>query len=187
MHIAATAFATLRNNRAVTGHDEVRERLAAVFLEDDRAGRDAHDDVVGAVPVLFLAAARLAVFRDQTRLIFEIEQSREAFIDLEDYAAAAPALPPAGPPNGRYFSRKNAIAPFPPFPACTNTLASSINRIALQPTQPSGDPSRPPQLWPQYLCRGYDARPFFLTPAEQCFLGSQRIAFTRTPRSALRA
>ncbi len=92
MHIAAAALATLRDHRRITGHHEVRERLAALFLEHDRAGRDAHDDIVGAVPVLFLAAAAFAVFRDQTRLIFEIEQRRQAFIDLEDYAAAAPAI-----------------------------------------------------------------------------------------------
>src|SRR6202167_3890304 len=92
MHIAAATLATLRNHRRVTRHHEVRERLAAYLIEDDRAGRDAHDDIVGAVTVLLLAATGLAVFRDQTRLIFEIEQRREAFIDLEDYAAAASAV-----------------------------------------------------------------------------------------------
>src|SRR5579862_6815938 len=40
-----------------------------------------------------------------------------------------PPSPPAGPPKGRYFSRRNAMAPSPPLPACTNTRASSMNRI----------------------------------------------------------
>src|SRR5260221_4311402 len=92
MHIAGATFAALRDHRSFTGHHEIRERLAVLLVEDDRAGRDAHHDIVGAVPVLFLAAAAFAVFRNQTRLIFEIEQGREAFIDLEDYAAAAPAI-----------------------------------------------------------------------------------------------
>src|ERR1700722_16789529 len=96
MHIAAAALATLRDHRRVTRHHQVREQFAAFLIEDDRAGRDAHHDVVGAMTVLFLAAAGLAVFRDQTRLIFEIEQRREAFIDLEDYAAAPPAVAARG-------------------------------------------------------------------------------------------
>src|SRR5208283_461075 len=82
----------LRDDRGVTRHHQVRQRRAAFLVEDDRAGGNSHDDIVGAVAVLFLAAAGFAVFRDQTRLIFEIEQRREAFIDLEDYAAAAPAV-----------------------------------------------------------------------------------------------
>ena len=43
-----------------------------------------------------------------------------------------PPSPPAGPPNGRNFSRRNAIAPSPPLPAWTNTLASSTNRMMAQ-------------------------------------------------------
>jgi hypothetical protein len=92
MHIAAAALATLRDHRRVSRHHEISERLAAFLVEHDRAGRDSHDDVVGAVTVLFLAATAFAVFRDQTRLIFEIEQRRQAFIDLEDYAAAVSAV-----------------------------------------------------------------------------------------------
>ena len=96
MHVAAAAFAALRDYRRVTRHHEVGERLAALLVEHDRAGRHSHDDVVGAVSVLFLAAAVFAVFRDQPRLILEIEQRRQAFIDLEDYAAAAPAVAARG-------------------------------------------------------------------------------------------
>src|ERR1700683_4777782 len=40
-----------------------------------------------------------------------------------------PPSPPAGPPKGRYFSRRNAMAPSPPLPACTKTRASSMNRM----------------------------------------------------------
>ena len=97
MHIAAPALATLRDHRRITRHHQVRERLAAVFVEDDRAGRYPHEDIVGAVPVLFLATSRLAVLRDQPRLIFEIEQRRQAFIDLENYAPTAPAIAARGP------------------------------------------------------------------------------------------
>ena len=96
VHVAAAAFAALRDHRRVTRHHEVGERLAALLVEHDRAGWHSHDDVVGAVSVLFLAAAVLAVFRDQPRLILEIEQRRQAFIDLEDYAAAAPAVAARG-------------------------------------------------------------------------------------------
>src|SRR5208283_3462623 len=92
MHIAAATLATLRDYGRVTGHHQVRDRVAALLVEHDRTGRYAHDDIVGAMTVLFLAAAAFAVFRDQARLIFEIEQRRQAFIDLEDYAAAAPAV-----------------------------------------------------------------------------------------------
>src|SRR5258707_9811047 len=94
--IDSAAVAALRDHRRFTRHHEVRECRAAFLVEHDRAGRDAHDNVVGTVPVLFLAAAGLAVFRDQTRLIFEIEQRRQAFVDLEDYAAAAPAVAARG-------------------------------------------------------------------------------------------
>ncbi len=62
MHIAAAALAALRDYRRVTRHHEVGERLPAFLVEDNRAGRDAHHDIVGAVTVLFLAAAGLAVF-----------------------------------------------------------------------------------------------------------------------------
>jgi hypothetical protein len=116
MHIAGAAFAALRDYRRVTGHHEVRERRAALLIEDDRAGRHSHDDVVGAVPILFLAAARLAVFRDQPRLIFEIEQRRQTLIDLEDYAAAAPAVAARGPAERPVLlaqKRDRTVAAFP--------------------------------------------------------------------------
>src|SRR5262249_31928487 len=41
-----------------------------------------------------------------------------------------PPSPPAGPPNGMYFSRRNATAPLPPSPAMTLTRHWSTKRIA---------------------------------------------------------
>src|SRR6476620_4652095 len=40
-----------------------------------------------------------------------------------------PPSPPLGPPRGMYFSRLNAAAPSPPFPACTSIVASSTNFV----------------------------------------------------------
>src|SRR6185312_6984501 len=40
-----------------------------------------------------------------------------------------PPSPPDGPPNGTNFSRRNATAPFPPFPATTFTSHESTNFI----------------------------------------------------------
>src|SRR5438309_567671 len=38
-----------------------------------------------------------------------------------------PPSPPDGPPRGTNFSRRNAMQPFPPSPAFTRILASSMN------------------------------------------------------------
>src|SRR5687767_1224981 len=39
----------------------------------------------------------------------------------------SPPSPPSGPPLGTNFSRRNATAPSPPFPAFTRMTASSTN------------------------------------------------------------
>src|SRR6266566_3063749 len=100
MHVAASAFAALRDRRGIAGHHEVGENFAGVLIEDDRPGRHSHHNVVGAVPVLFLAAAAFAVLCDQSRLVLEIEQRREAFIYDEDDAAAASAITARGTAEG---------------------------------------------------------------------------------------
>src|SRR5580693_7743127 len=38
-----------------------------------------------------------------------------------------PPLPPQGPPNSMYFSRRNATQPLPPLPDAIYTLATSRN------------------------------------------------------------
>src|SRR5919108_2762972 len=43
-----------------------------------------------------------------------------------------PPSPPEGPPRGTNFSRRKATQPFPPSPALTRILASSMN-MELQP------------------------------------------------------
>src|SRR5258705_2896449 len=48
-----------------------------------------------------------------------------------------PPSPPSGPPRGTNFSRRNEAEPSPPLPACSSTVASSMNFI--------GVPSRPTQ------------------------------------------
>jgi hypothetical protein len=42
----------------------------------------------------------------------------------------SPPSPPSGPPNGTNFSRRKPIAPRPPWPARTFTIASSTNFMA---------------------------------------------------------
>src|SRR5580692_1328885 len=39
----------------------------------------------------------------------------------------SPPSPPDGPPRGTYFSRRKARQPFPPSPAFTRIVASSMN------------------------------------------------------------
>src|SRR5271167_3561179 len=39
----------------------------------------------------------------------------------------SPPSPPDGPPRGTYYSRRKARQPFPPSPAFTRIVASSIN------------------------------------------------------------
>src|SRR6266478_257207 len=103
MHVAASAFAALRDRRGIAGHHEVGEDFAGVLIEDDRSGRHSHNDVVGAVSVLFFAAAAFAVLGDQSRLVLEIEQRREAFVYDEDDAAATSAVAAGGAAEGSEF------------------------------------------------------------------------------------
>src|ERR1700722_3239242 len=62
-----------------------------------------------------------------------------------------PPSPPEGPPRGTYFSRRNAIQPFPPFPPCTLILASSANTVDHQPNRNGAWPqvsAYRPTPWP---------------------------------------
>ena len=92
MHIAFAAGSTVRNRRALAREHEVRERRARLLVEDNRARRHAHDEVVALMAVLLLAAAGLAVARDETRRVFEIEQGGEALVHFENNVAAAAAI-----------------------------------------------------------------------------------------------
>src|SRR5260370_17139368 len=98
MHIAVAAGSTVRNRRALAGEHEVRERRARLLVEDDRARRHAHDEVVALMTVLLLAASGLAVTSDETRRVFKIEQCREAFVHFENNVPPPAPLPPPTPP-----------------------------------------------------------------------------------------
>src|SRR5579864_3481555 len=61
-----------------------------------------------------------------------------------------PPSPPDGPPRGTNFSRRKARQPFPPSPAFTRIVVSSMNmlrerlqRISLQATAGSADDREP--------------------------------------------
>src|SRR3990170_341914 len=53
-----------------------------------------------------------------------------------------PPSPPSGPPRGMYFSRLKLTAPFPPFPAWTSILVSSMNFMGV--TAVSGAQNKKP-------------------------------------------
>src|SRR5438093_12365711 len=55
-----------------------------------------------------------------------------------------PPSPPLGPPRGTNFSLRKARQPFPPLPASTRILASSMNMLHGRDSDTSGDRQR---LW----------------------------------------
>src|ERR1700729_3180586 len=88
-----------------------------------------------------------------------------------------PPLPPEGPPNSIYFSRRNATQPLPPSPERIKTFASSRNFIGFTVAFSSevgtgsreenasnrdrlGDPVRQPST-PLRLRKGLNFRGFF--------------------------
>ena len=96
------------------GQHEVGELLAAFLVEDHRAGRDPHNQVSALMTILLFAAARLAVARDRARHVLEVEQRGQAFVDLEDHAAAAAAVAARRSAEGaELFAQKGdrAVAP----------------------------------------------------------------------------
>ena len=103
MDIALAAFAALRDGLALAGHYHIGEDLAAFIIYSDGAGRDAHDEVIGGLAVLLLAAAAFAVACDQSRLIFEIEERRHSLVDFEDDAAATAAIAAGRPAHRAIF------------------------------------------------------------------------------------
>src|ERR1700691_2921133 len=58
-----------------------------------------------------------------------------------------PPSPPSGPPKGTNFSLRKLTQPRPPLPACTLSLASSMNFMEARPVHEKGDSwSLPPYL-----------------------------------------
>src|SRR5579872_897424 len=88
-----------------------------------------------------------------------------------------PPSPPDGPPCGTYFSRRKARQPFPPSPAFTRMMTSSINI-----EKPPGGIANPAARFPSWSCLlyGADTDIFAQPPAIVEFhypgdLGKQRV------------
>src|SRR5690348_8532796 len=114
MHVALAACAAARNDRPLARHHEVGKHFAAVLVENHRARRHAHHHIAAGMAVLLLAAPGFSVARDQTRVVFEIEQSRETLVNLENHVAAAPAVAPGGAAEGTILlaqERDRAVTP----------------------------------------------------------------------------
>ncbi len=93
--VAFAAFAALRRDEALAGVREIDERrivFGAFGVVDDRAGRDAHDDVLGAAAVLVAAFAGRAVVGFVGLLVAQVEQRRQLVVGDEDDAAAVAAV-----------------------------------------------------------------------------------------------
>src|SRR6185312_6260419 len=103
VHIALSAPSALGDYTLLIGGDQIGEQTARFFLEGERSRRDADNQVVAAMAILLFAAPRLAVARHQARLVLEIEQRREAFIDFEDDRAAVAAVTARGAAEGPIF------------------------------------------------------------------------------------
>jgi hypothetical protein len=103
VHVAASPFTGLRDSCACPGHDQVGDHFAALVIEDHGTGRDAYDQVIGGPAILLLTAARVTIAGDQSWLIFEVEQGREAFIDLEDHTSATTTVTTGRAAEGPVF------------------------------------------------------------------------------------
>jgi hypothetical protein len=103
VHVTASPFTALRDNCACARHHQVGDDLATLVIEDHRTGWNAYGKIIAGTAILLLTAAWLAIAGYQARLIFEVEQGGEAFIDLEDYACAAATVTTRGAAEGPVF------------------------------------------------------------------------------------
>src|SRR5208337_471816 len=80
-------------------------------------------------PAPFLPGFALKRFRyrKSSRLPFRSEASSTTL-------PPSPPSPPSGPPRGTYFSRRKPTHPFPPLPATTVIVTSSMNFIGQNTT-----------------------------------------------------
>jgi hypothetical protein len=93
MHIASTTATPVRDDGALMGSHQISQQLPALLVDRNCARRHLDDEGAAVVAKLMLAAPGFAVARDQPGLIFEIQQGRQSFVDLQYYVSTTTAIP----------------------------------------------------------------------------------------------
>src|SRR5947207_1619899 len=103
MLVAEATLAALGDGEVHTGGAEVHNQFPGCFVERQRAGRDADDEVLAGEAELLLAAPGLAALGVPVVLAAEVEEGVDVLVGDEDDIAAAPSVAAVGAALGDVF------------------------------------------------------------------------------------
>ncbi len=92
MHVAEPALPSPRDEQALAVHGEIADLLVGRRVDDDRADRHAHDEILAALAGHLPAHAVLAALGAEFPLVAEIDQRVDALVGDQPDAAAGTAV-----------------------------------------------------------------------------------------------
>src|SRR5690348_14165831 len=94
MDITTATAPTLGNCGACVRRNEIGQQSSALIVESDRSRWYTHDKIAPIVPILLLATTWFSVLGNEARLVLEIKQGRETFIDFQDDVTSTATVAP---------------------------------------------------------------------------------------------